>query len=736
MVRLLRSWITGLRHRALPAARPSGVTAPAAILAGRLAAVLGPTAALLLAMGLFAQDPDDFRSSPFLRIDPDRIMVTEANGFAPCGECHTAEWDVWKDTNHATGFDTMHRTESARDILSQMDLRVTKRQESLCMRCHYTVGADRQAIAGVSCESCHGPGRDWIDVHNQWGEGVTHPEQEAPENRERRIAESIEGGMLRPSGDLYAVAANCYECHTVPMEELVNRGGHSTGSAGFDLVKRVEEVRHNFVHAQWGDPGGNRELSSERTRMMFVVGRILGYEFSIRGLAAASASGRYASAMERRVKQAYRELEEVAAVAPVPEVVEVLRVGADLRLVPDNRAQLEGAAERIRAIGQRFTGSADGAALASLDPLIAGDRPAGAPAAPGTAAPGDAAPAADPAATGAAPGAPPGAPAPAATPAAAPASEAPPPTLPGRVRQRPDWFPSPSGYGIVGAGKCASCHAGAEDWWFDDPHQRSGRRLFGEDPRSRQIAELYGIGAGALARGDQICTSCHTTVDEGTRAVREEGVSCESCHGAGSGFLEPHEDGGNPQLGMTALKQASGRAQNCARCHHISDERLLAAGHPSGADYDVVQANRQIEHWPGRRPDRGRQQRGEPAYAALADGALRTAFAAAISGRPIPSVEVVSPPARTVAAGGAAVSPAARPGASAARPPAARGSRAVGSSIAPRPPSSLPPREPGSAVSLDLEPLPESTDSLTTEELLLLVKRRLESLYSALGRGN
>ena len=53
--------------------------------------------------------------------------------------------------------------------------------------------------------------------------------------------------MLRPS-QLYEVMANCYQCHTVPHEDLVNRGLHSTGNGNFELVEWSQgSIRHNFL---------------------------------------------------------------------------------------------------------------------------------------------------------------------------------------------------------------------------------------------------------------------------------------------------------------------------------------------------------------------------------------------------------------------------------------------------------------------------------------------------------
>ena len=687
-------------------------------------------------VGLFAQSAQDFSQSPFLRIDPDRVVIADSKGQRPCGECHTLEWEVWKETKHAKIFDELHRKESAQEILKAMDLRTTKRGEALCMRCHYTVGPERKAIAGVSCESCHGPARDWIGVHNRWGGGAATRAQESPAAREKRIADSRAAGMLRPSVDIYGVTANCFECHTVPREDLVNQGGHSTGTMDFNLVNRVDTIRHNFLHAK--QASDNRPLSAERKRVMFVMGRILAYEYSLRGLAEATAEGRYASAMLRRAKDAVSQLEEVSGVASIPVVTEVLKAGGKARLVPNNRTELLAAAQQIRTLGQRFTTTETGAQLASIDPLMSGEStgvPGGdtvtiAPPAdsPSTPPPGPAA--TSPLVSGSRPAS--GTSQPVAQPPAARSQ------LPGQIRSRPAWWNNTNRSGMVGAGKCASCHSEAEEWWFNDKHNAAGKRIFGENAKSRQIADSYGIGVAGMRKADGICLSCHATVDEGSKVVRERGVSCESCHGAGKSYLDPHQEGGNPQQGMVALKKPADRAQTCAGCHRISDERLLAAGHPSGANYQAAAASNKIKHWPGKKNDRARQKRGE-SYPAIADGALNSAYTAAVAGRPVPKVAAVAPArgggsAPAPSSGTDAPRPSGTPSASEESPRVARSSSTGVSAVPPAVPRYVPAAS--GPVPLDLEPLPADPSKLTIEELLLVLKRRIESIYTATSRTN
>jgi len=709
-----------------------------------------------------AQLAPRLQDSPFLRLDPAKIVMDASDSRVPCGECHKSEYDQWLTTKHADGFNTMHRSAQAQDILRDMGLQTTKRQESLCMRCHYTVKApDLTAFAGVSCESCHGAARDWVKIHNDRGAGVTKREQETAAHRQTRIQQSEAGGMLRPSGNLYAVAANCFECHTVPVEELVNVGGHPAGSSSFELTKRIGNIRHNFLAQQWGGSAENRPPTSQRTRVIFVAGSMLDYEYSIRGMARATKADRYSKAMDRRIAKARTELESVGRAVPIAEVTEILAAGSTGRYTVGNRAALTVLADRIRAIGQRFTSTNDGSKLAAVDALIAGNAAT-------TDAPSQGAAAAAVAGAAGATSAPAGAP-PATVPGregAATATDAPATAtaVKGSVRTRPEWFPKvDSRYQTTQeAAECQSCHASAEDWWGGDKHSKSAFALLNGDPKALEIARLYGLSATEMTLGNRLCMNCHGTIQTAAPNVPVRmGVSCESCHGPSSAYLKPHKDGGNPQLGMTPLKTAADRAANCARCHRITDERLLASGHPSGREYNIASANTKIKHWPDdKRVGRARTRRGEPAYVELSAAALTSAFQSAIAGRPIPTVTVAASalPASARPASARASAPVVRaatvttpvvraatvptPAAVDTTPDArpAAPSTTGGEPVAP-PPRPPAPRPAARAATADpekdvsLPARPQVGPETSTEDILLIVKRRIELLYKSLGRG-
>jgi len=285
--------------------------------------------------------------------DPTKIM-----GPAACNECHAPEVEAWKLTHHFDTFNTMHRRPEARDIAGKMGMRRIK-DESLCLKCHYTDQTDDSgkvvAISGISCESCHGPGKDWIKIHSASNE-VGHLEKAA------------KLGMLQPN-DYYHVAANCFSCHTVPEEKLVNTGGHKAGS-DFELVSWLSgEVRHNLQKS-----GGkvNEEIPIDRRRMLYIVGRALDLEFSLRGMAKATEDGAYSKAMLARVNAAKDRLEEISKASGLPELKKILAAVNVAELKPGNGAAINKMADDIGGISSALAKSQSGANLASIDSLIPG----------------------------------------------------------------------------------------------------------------------------------------------------------------------------------------------------------------------------------------------------------------------------------------------------------------------------------------------------------------------------
>ena len=69
-------------------------------------------------------------------------------------------------------------------------------------------------------------------------------------------------------------------------------------------------------------------------------------------------------------------------------------------------------------------------------------------------------------------------------------------------------------------------------------------------------------------------------------------VGCESCHGPASGYVKSHQTKGaytaSLSVGMIDLVgKVPAWVQQCTSCHVVDDQKLIAAGHPSGDDFDL-----------------------------------------------------------------------------------------------------------------------------------------------------
>ena len=706
-----------------------------------------------------------------------------------CGECHAAELEVWEQTAHATGFDTLHTTDRAKEVYRAMGLRLIKRGTDettpACLECHYTPEVRRDTLragAGVTCESCHGPARDWVGVHNEYGVAESDFQQaalrETPEHRQQRVADSRTAGMRRPS-DLYDVAANCFGCHTVPREELVNVAGHTTGS-DFELVDWSEQIRHNFLESyKTADGRTNAERSAERKRVMYVVGRALDVEYSLRGVAVATEDELYFAAMADRAGGAIDELYYLNDTVAIPAVQTVINLFDGVELKPNNRGALLEAADSIQTAVRSFIAASDGGELAAVDPFWDPDL---APSDPGTTtgqpAPererprttdvstgsrgqpaGDAGPAGD-AATEPADGAvvpttSDGDAAPSSVDATTALVDATPvvPVEQYDVLQRPPWRDAPA-HGFVKV-PCGKCHTQQQAWWQKDTHKGTAEPLRNGDADAARIAALYGIDPGDMANGSQTCMWCHGTIVAAPSRKVRPGVGCQRCHGAGADYLEPHETeryAESVQRGLTDLKTPAVRAATCAGCHYITDAGLLAAGHGTGAEFDVLERMDEIRHWG---PEFGRET------ADMDRVALSAAHAVVIEGRGAPPVvELRSPvvvtsggppvavasvgtgpatpptPSTTVGTGQTNTSPGSGVGSTGARAAPAAAGRST--AVSPRART----RSARTRVALSPSPLvedprldpPDVDPGASPEETLLQLKTRLEALYRALGR--
>lgn len=297
-------------------------------------------------------------------MDPAKSMGPNA-----CAECYKQEAEAWKGSHHFKTFREMPRNTEANEIAKRMGVRRVK-SESLCLNCHFTVqkkNDKEEPVAGISCESCHSEGKDWIKVHSGFSGKTVQTESKTEAQARWKLAESK--GMITPRS-LYRLAKNCYGCHVVPHEELVNKGGHRPGST-FELVSWSQgEVRHNT----WSSKGkDNVPANAARRRMLYLVGLGVELETALRAVAKAKERKPYAFVMAKRADAARQQLATVAKAIPnVPEIGKVIELGHSAGLKLNNERLLTSAADSISKLLAEIAEKYDGSAFSRLDTLIPG----------------------------------------------------------------------------------------------------------------------------------------------------------------------------------------------------------------------------------------------------------------------------------------------------------------------------------------------------------------------------
>jgi hypothetical protein len=247
----------------------------------------------------------------------------------------------------------------------------------------------------------------------------------------------------------------------------------------------------------------------------------------------------------------------------------------------------------------------------------------------------------------------------------------------------------------VGPSKCVGCHdhdRQATRWQKEEPAQFKDKAHFNtrkqlDGPKAAAYAKAIGVADPYDIKGS--CVTCHSTVFRGDANA---GVSCESCHGPASGYLEPHQvKGAYAKAVSTGLRDLKSKpptiAKACVTCHLTTDRKLVAAGHPSGAEFDVGAGLKKVVHWATTYDFAAVTAAGK---AAMGSGAARMAAAppaapaaagAAAQGAPAavapPAAKAGAPATGSVMGAGSAVAPAA----AAARPAAA--APATGAAAAP-----------------------------------------------------
>ncbi len=249
----------------------------------------------------------------------DALAEPSNQGPEICQNCHRSEVSVWEGSKHFKSMKKVHRSDKAKKIVAAIGEKRMKRSET-CTICHYTMvakGAKTKAVAGPSCESCHGPSSDWFAGHNDYGKGAVR-DTESAEHKAERIRRAAVAGMIWPSA-AFDVAVNCFECHGMSRdglsEDTISKmldAGHPI-SPDYELVRYSQgSVRHRFYPP---DRTKNAEMTPPEMARLFITGHAASLVSATRAFSLSN-HPKYVAAQEARIGAARAALESIQSSVP------------------------------------------------------------------------------------------------------------------------------------------------------------------------------------------------------------------------------------------------------------------------------------------------------------------------------------------------------------------------------------------------------------------------------------
>jgi hypothetical protein len=155
-------------------------------------------------------------------------------------------------------------------------------------------------------------------------------------------------------------------------------------------------------------------------------------------------------------------------------------------------------------------------------------------------------------------------------------------------------------HAFTGAAKCKTCHnkpaEGAQfDQWMSTKHAKAFATLASEE--SKAIAKEKGIADPQAA---DACLKCHVTGHGaaaallGEKYAKTDGVTCESCHGAGGDYykMAVMKDIAAGKVDGATVGLLKPSKETCVKCHNADsptfksfnyDEAIKKVSHPKPA---------------------------------------------------------------------------------------------------------------------------------------------------------
>jgi hypothetical protein len=139
-------------------------------------------------------------------------------------------------------------------------------------------------------------------------------------------------------------------------------------------------------------------------------------------------------------------------------------------------------------------------------------------------------------------------------------------------------------HAFTGAAKCKTCHnkpaEGAQyDQWMSTKHAKAFAVLASDE--SKAIAKEKGIADPQTA---DACLKCHVTGHGaaaallGEKYAKTDGVTCESCHGAGGDYykMTVMKDIAAGKVDMASVGMIKPAKETCVKCHNAESPTFKA----------------------------------------------------------------------------------------------------------------------------------------------------------------
>lgn len=151
---------------------------------------------------------------------------------------------------------------------------------------------------------------------------------------------------------------------------------------------------------------------------------------------------------------------------------------------------------------------------------------------------------------------------------------------------------------FVGVAKCKACHSVekmgglAYKVWEKTPHAKAYQTLLGA--AAKKVAKEKGLKVAANEAPE--CLKCHVTGGGAAKNVeagfkKEDGVTCEACHGAASGWLAMHskkDEASKAKAKEAGLDLGDKTGKACENCHNAES--------PTHNEFKMKEMWAKIEH--------------------------------------------------------------------------------------------------------------------------------------------